>query len=79
MNWGTMGFMRTGTHRPQLRLDRQGPDGNVYVVIGKCADALRKAGCAAEAVKLKQLALQARSYDEVLKLCETYVDVTWIR
>ncbi|MCI0341377.1 MAG: hypothetical protein L0216_09560 [Planctomycetales bacterium] len=52
-----------------------GTDGNVFAIIGRVKQALKKAGQNDRASEFVQKAFAARSYDEVLALCMDYVDV----
>ena len=60
--------------KPAVRLT--GTDGNVFAIIGKVSGALKKAGLAAEAKAFTAAAFGAGSYDEVLRLCMDYCDVS---
>jgi hypothetical protein len=63
--------------KPTLKIDLRGPDGNVYAVIGKCCDALRRAGQGDMAARLKKEAFEQPNYEAVLEHCKKYVDVTF--
>ena len=65
--------------KPVLTVDLRGPDGNVYVLVNRVAEALVEAGQDDQAIELKTLALAQRSYEAVLELCKTYADVTFLR
>ena len=52
-----------------------GTDGNVFAIIGRVREALRRAGQAERASEFVQRAFRAGSYDEVLRLCMEYVEV----
>ena len=65
--------------RPKLEIDLSGPDGNVYAVVSRCCTALKKVGKGDTAAELKSKAFEQRSYDAVLELCRSYVDVTFLR
>jgi len=52
-----------------------GTDGNVFSIIGRVKQALKKAGQDDRASEFVKRAFAARSYDEVLALCMDYVDV----
>lgn len=65
--------------KPKLTIDLTGPDGNVYAVVAKVATVLKKAGLSEKAAELKTLALQQKSYEAVLQLCQQYADVTFKR
>ncbi len=62
------------TERPPCRL--AGTDGNVFNVIGLVRQALRAAGQDERAREFVQRAFHAQSYDEVLRLCFEYVEVS---
>lgn len=59
--------------RPKVQLSEN--DGNVYGIIGKCKDALSRAGLKEKAAEFRQKALSAKSYDEVLTLAMEYCEV----
>jgi hypothetical protein len=65
--------------KPVLTIDLKGADGNVYAVVSKCCDALKRAGQNDVAARLKKQAFEQRSYEAVLELCKTVVDVTFKR
>jgi len=52
-----------------------GTDGNVFAIIGRVREALRRAGQAERASEFVHRAFRAGSYDEVLQLCMEYVEV----
>jgi hypothetical protein len=52
-----------------------GEDGNVFIIIGRCSKALKRAGQADKAKEFTDKAFAAGSYDEVLQLAMTYCDV----
>lgn len=60
--------------KPQVQLT--GEDGNVFLIIGRTARALERAGMDKEAREYKTKALAAKSYDEVLRLTMTYAEVS---
>lgn len=63
--------------KPKLVIDYASPDGNVYRVIVLCAQAMEKAGCSKKEVRdFKQLAPMQGTYDNVIKFCQRYVDLT---
>ncbi len=53
-----------------------GTDGNVFSIIGRVRDALRRAGQDDRACEFVERAFRAGSYDGVLQLCLEYVDLT---
>ncbi|MBI2192051.1 MAG: hypothetical protein HYU36_08710 [Planctomycetes bacterium] len=59
--------------RPACKL--VGTDGNVFSIIGRVKQALKKAGQEDRAREFVEKAFQAKSYNEVLALCTDYVDV----
>jgi len=65
--------------KPTLTIDLRGPDGNVYMLVTRVVDALKKSDQSDKGAELKTLALQQRSYESVLELCQKYANVTWIR
>ena len=52
-----------------------GTDGNVFAVIGKVSEALKKAGQKDKAAEFTDKAFSAGSYEEVLAACFDYVEV----
>ncbi len=62
------------TH-PQVHLRLSGTDGNVYMVIGRVAAALRREVSDQAASEFTQAAFACGSYDEVLCLAMVTVDV----
>ena len=52
-----------------------GANGNVFVIIGKVSECLKKAGLKDKADEFTSKAFNAVSYDNVLCLCLEYVDV----
>ena len=66
--------IRTANERkPVCKL--MGTDGNVFAVIGRVREVLRRASQAERASEFAQRAFRAGSYDEVLRLCMEYVEV----
>jgi hypothetical protein len=59
--------------KPTVQLS--GEDGNAFFVIGRCSQALRKAGLEEDAKEFREKCLNAASYDEVLRLAMKYCDV----
>jgi hypothetical protein len=67
--------LHTGTQdKPECRLT--GTDGNVFAIIGNVSRTLKQAGLKEQAEEFRRKAMGAQSYDEVLRLCMDYVDVT---
>lgn len=60
-------------HKPPCKLI--GTDGNVFSIIGRVKQALKKAGQEDQAREFVEKAFQVRSYNEVLALCTDFVDV----
>lgn len=52
-----------------------GTDGNVFSIIGKVSDGLKRAGMTKEASEFTKRAFSSKSYDEVLCLCGEYVEI----
>ena len=52
-----------------------GTDGNIFSVLGKCTQALKKNGQAKEAKELTEKVFSCHSYDDALVLCMEYVEV----
>lgn len=59
--------------KPECQLS--GRDGNVFNIIGIVCRTLRLAGQPDKAIEFSTKAFAAKSYNEVLILCEEYVDV----
>ena len=60
-------------------IDLRGPNGNVYAVIGLVCERLNQMGERKLAKQLKEEAFEQRSYEDVLKLVQKYVDVEFKR
>jgi len=60
---------------PDVAVKLVGEDGNVFSVIGRVARGLRRGGHADAAVAFEEAAFNADSYDEVLRLAMSYVEV----
>jgi hypothetical protein len=52
-----------------------GTDGNVFSIVGRVREALRKAGQEDRARDFVERAFRSGSYDAVLQLCLEYVEV----
>lgn len=52
-----------------------GSDGNVFAIIANVSKALRRAGQADRAAEFQEKALSSASYEDVLALCNEYVEV----
>ena len=59
--------------RPECQLT--GIDGNVFSIIGAVSKALKSAGLPDKAKEFSDTAMASGSYDGVLQLCFSYVDV----
>lgn len=64
-----------GVKHPEVEVQLTGTDGNVFAIIGKVRDALRRAGHADAAKEFETAALSSESYDAVLQLCMRTVEV----
>lgn len=62
------------TTKPECQLT--GQDGNVFGIIGRVSKTLKRAGLRDHAEEFTAKAMSAGSYDEVLRLCFEYVDVS---
>lgn len=51
-------------------------DGNIFAVLGTVRQALRRAGMFDEAQQVSNRVLASGSYDEALRICFEYVDVS---
>jgi len=67
--------MERGNFMDKPKCKLIGVDGNVFVIIGHVAAALKKAGLKKEASEFTTKAFSSGSYDEVLQLCMEYVDI----
>ena len=56
------------------RVQFVGQDGNVFAILGRCRQALRKAGLEAELVKMSDRVKRSGSYAEALGVMMEYVD-----
>jgi len=65
-----------GVRFPNVKVRLTGTDGNVFAIIGTVSRAMKRAGLRDEAAEFCDAAFAARSYDEVLRLCMTTVDVS---
>jgi hypothetical protein len=63
------------TNAPKPACKLVGTDGNVFSIIGRVKQALKKAGQEDRAREFVEKAFRAGSYDEVLRLCMDYVEV----
>ena len=52
-----------------------GEDGNVFNIIGIVSKTLRKAGQNEKAKEFREKAFKSESYNEVLSLCDEYVEI----
>lgn len=57
------------------RCELIGGDGNVFAIIGKVSQTLKKAGMVDKAKEFQQKAFSSKSYGEVLNLCGEYVEI----
>lgn len=51
-------------------------DGNVFSIIGRVSKTLKRAGMPDRAEEFRNAAMVCTSYDEVLRLCFDYVEVS---
>lgn len=61
--------------KPELFIDLNGPDGNVFMVIGKAARVLRKAGLEEEAEEMQERLPNCDSYEDALNMVREYVEL----
>jgi len=59
--------------KPRVKLI--GTDGNVFALMGKCTQALRKAGQAKEADQITEKIFNCGSYQEALTIMQEFVEV----
>jgi hypothetical protein len=60
--------------KPKVKLT--GTDGNVFALLGRCTQGLKKAGQHEAAKELQEKVFVAKSYDEALQLMMQYVEVS---
>ena len=66
--------MKTETNiKPKVKL--AGTDGNVFALLGKCNEALRKAGLRDKAKELSDEVFKCKSYEEALSTMGKYLDI----
>ena len=64
------------TAKPKCDLgDLNGPDGNVFCIIGKVIRLLNRLGETNKAKEFTTRAMEQKSYEDVMTLLEEYVDV----
>jgi len=61
---------------PNVKVRLSGTDGNAFSIIGKVAQALRRAGVSAEEQAAFRKAAMSADYDNVLVTAMRWVDVT---
>ncbi len=61
---------------PDVQVQLIGEDGNVFGIIGRVSRALRRAGYGDAATEFSTAAFAAHSYDEVLQMVMSTVEVT---
>ena len=59
--------------KPKVKL--VGKDGNAFAIMGRVAEALRKAGASKEEIKKYQTEAMSGDYDNLLRITMNYVDV----
>ena len=59
----------------QHKLELEGEGGNVFAIIGNVVRTLKTFGLFAEANEFRARAMDAKSYEEVLKIVSEYVNV----
>lgn len=61
---------------PRVKVQLTGEDGNAFFIIGKVSRALRRAGASDEDVKAFNREATSGDYNNLLKTCMEWVDVT---
>lgn len=62
---------------PEVHVLLTGEDGNVFAIIGRVSQALRRAGCAPSEIETFQKQIQSsQSYDEALRVVMHWVSVS---
>ena len=64
----------SNTKLPKCKL--VGTDGNVFVLIGRVSQCLKKAGQPEKAKEMSERAFKAGSYDDVLSMFSEYVEIS---
>lgn len=59
-----------------VKVQLTGGDGNAFAIIGTVSKALKRAGLADVAAEFRDRAYAAGSYDELLQLAMSYVEVS---
>lgn len=59
--------------KPTVKLS--GEDGNVFAIIGRVSESLKRAGMKNEAEEFRKKALSSKSYDEILTLVCEYAEI----
>jgi hypothetical protein len=59
---------------PAITVQLSGEDGNVFAIIGRVSNALKRGG-AKDVSEFQKLAMGSESYDAVLQLCMEWVEV----
>lgn len=54
--------------KPVIEYDSRGPSGNIYAILGKVSDALRKQRRYTDFNNLRDRVFEAQSYDEALAI-----------
>ena len=65
--------MSDSNKKPKCKL--VGTDGNVFSIIGKVSQTLKRAGQSDKAKEFTEKAFSSKSYDEVLNLAGEYVEI----
>lgn len=67
-----MSTEKTETKKPKAKLI--GADSNVFVLVGVCSSALKKAGLADQAKEMTERVFDSDSFDEALSIMTEYVE-----
>ena len=59
----------------KIEVELVGTDGNIFMLVGKTAREMQRAGQREEAEEMKAKVWKAGSYDEALQIIMEYVDV----
>lgn len=65
--------MEKGQVKPTVKLS--GQNGNVFLLMGLCSRALKKAGQPENAKKLQEECFKAGDYNEAIQIMEKYCDI----
>jgi hypothetical protein len=65
--------------KPVMKINLNGPDGNIFAVVGKAIDIMEKAYSEKEIKDLKNRVFNSKSYDEALSVVGEYVKIKQVK